>query len=117
MNFLSIELSSDTSSSSTDGRVQQLGNSIKSSPSPQKGSSLKMFNKHSKTPLHDHYYGSLPNAALVPQTDIQSRYQHRRRRNSSSSSSGVQRPGKLSIDISSFAFEKLDSSSSVWQTK
>ncbi|CAF0969274.1 unnamed protein product [Adineta ricciae] len=86
------QLSSDTSSSSTDGRVQQLGNSIKSSPSPQKGSSLKMFNKHSKTPLHDHYYGSVPNAALVPQTDIQSRYQHRRRRNSSSSSSGVQRP-------------------------
>ncbi|CAF0975670.1 unnamed protein product [Adineta ricciae] len=86
------QLSSDTSSSSTDGRVQQLGNSIKSSPSPQKGSSLKMFNKNSKTPLHDHYYGSVPNAALVPQTDIQSRYQHRRRRNSSSSSSGVQRP-------------------------
>ncbi|UJR37726.1 hypothetical protein I4U23_030421 [Adineta vaga] len=86
------QLSSDTSSSSTDGRVQQLGNSIKSSPSPPKNSMTKLFNKHSKTPLHDHYYGSVPNAALVPQTDIQSRYQHRPRRNSSSSSSGVQRP-------------------------
>ncbi len=57
-----------------------------------------MFNKNSKTPLHDHQFGSVPNAALVPQTDIQSRYQQqRRRRNSSSSSSGIRRPGLISF--------------------
>jgi len=54
-----------------------------------------MFNKNSKTPLHDHHFGSVPNAALVPQTDIQPRYQQRRRRNSSSSSSGIRRPGLI----------------------
>ena len=52
-----------------------------------------MLNKHSKTPSHDHHYGSVPSAALVPQTDLQPRNQQRRRRNSSSSSSGIRRPG------------------------
>ncbi|CAF4598785.1 unnamed protein product, partial [Rotaria sp. Silwood2] len=77
---------------STDGKVQQLGNSVKSSPSPPKNSVPLMFNKTSKTPLHNHHHSNVPNAALVPQTDIQLRYQSRRRRNSSSSNSGMRRP-------------------------
>jgi hypothetical protein len=59
-----------------------------------------MFNKTSKTPSHDQHFGSVPNAALVPQTDIQPRYQQRHRRNSSSSSSGIRRPGLISIILS-----------------
>ena len=55
-----------------------------------------MFKKNCKTPLHDQHCGSVPNAALVPQTDIQPRYQQRRRRNSSSSSVGIRRPGGIS---------------------
>jgi hypothetical protein len=74
-----------------------LGNSVKSSPT----SSVPLkFDKTSKTPSHDHYFGSVPNAALVPQTDIQPRHQQRRRRNSSSSSSGICRPGLISIMFS-----------------
>jgi hypothetical protein len=61
-----------------------------------------MFKKNSKTPLHDQHCGSVPNAALVPQTDIQPRYQQRRRRNSSSSSTGIRRPG----EISTYSFSK-----------
>ncbi|CAF0796594.1 unnamed protein product [Adineta steineri] len=83
------QISSDSSSCSTDCKIQQLGNSVKSSPSPSRNSARLMFNKHSKTPLHDNYYSNVPNAALVPQTNVQSRYPQRRRRNSSSSSSGV----------------------------
>jgi len=88
-----LEVLSDVSSSgSIDGKVQQLGNSIKSSPSPSKTSVPLKFHRNSKTPLHDHHFGRVPNAALVPQTDMVSRYQQRRRRNSSSSSSGICRP-------------------------
>ena len=92
-----LENLSDSSSSSYDAKVQRFGNSAKSSPSPPTNSVPKMFKKHSKTPLHDHHSGSVTNAALVPQTDIQSRYRQRRRRNSSSSSSGIRRPGERSI--------------------
>jgi hypothetical protein len=79
-------------SSSSYDKAQQLGNSAKSSPSPPTSSVPIMFKKNSKTPLHDQHCGSVPNAALVPQTDIQPRYQQRRRRNSSSSSTGIRRP-------------------------
>jgi len=72
-----------------------------------------MFKKNSKTPLHDRYSGSVPNAALVPQTDIQSRYQQRRRRNSSSSSSGIRRPGWILSYISSEMLLKI-SCSIIW---
>ncbi|CAF1302500.1 unnamed protein product [Rotaria sordida] len=90
-------ISSDSSSCSIDGKVQQLGNSVKSSPSPPTNSIPLVFNKNSKTPLHNHHHhhhhhSNVPNAALVPQTDIQLRHQPRRRRNSSSSSSGIRRP-------------------------
>ncbi|CAF1262302.1 unnamed protein product [Rotaria sp. Silwood1] len=85
-------ISSDSSSCSIDGKVQQLGNSVKSSPSPPTNSVPLMFNKTAKTPLHNHHHNNVPNAALVPQTDIQLRHQPRRRRNSSSSSSGIRRP-------------------------
>ncbi|CAF0783160.1 unnamed protein product [Rotaria sp. Silwood1] len=85
-------ISSDSSSCSIDGKVQQLGNSVKSSPSPPTNSVPLMFNKTVKTPLHNHHHHNVPNAALVPQTDIQLRHQPRRRRNSSSSSSGIRRP-------------------------
>jgi hypothetical protein len=91
-----LENLSDSSSSSYDIKAQQLGSSAKSSPSPPTSSVPIMFKKTSKTPLHDHC-GSVPNAALVPQTDIQPRYQQRRRRNSSSSSVGIRRPGGISI--------------------
>lgn len=81
----------DTSSSSNETKGQQLGHSSgKSSPSPP-----RMILKSCKTPSHEYHYGSVPNAALVPQTDLQPRNQQgRRRRNSSSStnSSGTRRP-------------------------
>lgn len=54
-----------------------------------------MFAKHSKTPLHDHHH--MPNAALVPQTEVQSRHQPRYRRNSSSSTTSTQRPGRACV--------------------
>lgn len=111
----------DTSSSSNETKGQQLGHSSgKSSPSPP-----RMILKSCKTPSHEYHYGSVPNAALVPQTDLQPRNQQgRRRRNSSSStnSSGTRRPGlrcsfvnyilPLDRDLS-----LLFSFSSVWQTQ
>lgn len=89
-----LENLSDSSSSSYDAKVQRFENSTKSSPSPPRTSVPNLFKKTSQTPLHDHHSGSVTNAALVPQTDIHSRYQERRRRNSSSSSSGIRRPGE-----------------------
>ncbi|CAF1501479.1 unnamed protein product [Rotaria magnacalcarata] len=85
-------MSSDSSSSSIDGKIQQLGNSVKSSPSPAKHSHPSMFHKNSKTPSYIHHHNSVRHAALVPQTDVQSRHHPRRRRNSSSSSTGLRRP-------------------------
>jgi hypothetical protein len=99
------DLLSDSSSSSNDAKGQQLGHSTKSSPSPS-SSSIPLTIASCKTPLHDHRYGSMPSAALVPQTDRQPRQQQaRRRRNSSSSSSGTTcRPGdERLVDI---VFEK-----------
>jgi hypothetical protein len=95
--FCCLENLSDSSSSSYDVKAQQLGNSAKSSPSPPTSSVPIMFKKNFKTPLHDPHCGSVPNAALVPQTDIQPRYQQRRRRNSSSSNTGTRRPGRISM--------------------
>ncbi|CAF3090491.1 unnamed protein product [Rotaria socialis] len=85
-------MSSDSSSSSIDGKIQQLGNSVKSSPSPAKHSHPSMFHKNAKTPSYIHHHNSVRHAALVPQTDVQSRHHPRRRRNSSSSSAGIRRP-------------------------
>ena len=89
------ETLSDSSSSSTDIKLQQLGRPMSFSPSPSMSSVPMMLSKHSKTPSHEHPYGSVPSAALVPQTDLQPRHQQRRRRNSSSSSSGIRRPGTV----------------------
>jgi hypothetical protein len=83
----SLESLLDSSSSSIDIKIQQLGNSIKSSPSPPTSSILLTRNKKCKTPTHDYHFGSVPTAALVPQS------QRCRRRNSSSNSSTTRRPG------------------------
>lgn len=108
------QASFDTSSSSNETKGQQFSHSSGKSSSP---SPSRMILKSCKTPSHEYHYGSVPNAALVPQTDLQPRNQQgRRRRNSSSSSSGTRRPALFGKPSDSFLYgHRYTSSSAIYQ--
>ena len=97
MTKLFSDISSDSSSCSIDGKTQQYGGSVKSSPSPPKTINSTTFGKLCKTPLNDYHHSRMTNIVLVPQTDNQPRYQRRYRRNSSSSNSSSHRQGLIFI--------------------